>query len=321
MEVASPLCSYKNNLVVRNHFKQKNIIRLNVGGTVFTTSLSTLTTQETFFSGLLSGRFEMMTDETGAYFIDRDPRNFNLILNYLRGQEVFFDDLSIGQLRELASDCEFYQVQGFLKLLVERGFVEIEEEQKSIGTRELVFQSDRDSNGILYWLGVDKGKSEEWMNPAHRGYVQVSASSVMYGDPSSIVGRDFEEGASKYGLESWFQVYFRDIQVRPTCYTINLPKTISADPGIAKTWEFQGSNDGVSWSVISRLDANNNLLAGKFPLQRFWKVECRSFFTYFRVFHTAGDWTLHRTMFAIFEIYGEVKDVNPGKLVNAYKSM
>src|SRR5947209_16168674 len=72
----------------------KRIVKLNIGGTTFTTSLSTLTTQETFFSALLSGAFEVVEDEFGAYFIDRDPRNFHLILNYLRGQDIFLDDLT-----------------------------------------------------------------------------------------------------------------------------------------------------------------------------------------------------------------------------------
>src|SRR5690349_3199056 len=86
------------------HVNNKRIVKLNIGGTTFTTSLSTLTTQETFFSALLSGAFEVVEDEHGAYFIDRDPRNFHLILNYLRRQDIFFDDLTPTQIKELASD-------------------------------------------------------------------------------------------------------------------------------------------------------------------------------------------------------------------------
>jgi len=107
--------------------RKKRIVKLNIGGQIFTTSLTTLTSQETFFSALFSGNFELEKDEQGAYFIDRDPRNFHLILNYLRGQEIFFDDLSHTQINELASDCQFYQVQGLLMLLQEKGLIELQE--------------------------------------------------------------------------------------------------------------------------------------------------------------------------------------------------
>ena len=60
------------------------IIHLNVGGRRFSTSRQTLTqVQDTFFTGLLSGRIQTLKDEQGAIFIDRDPELFRLILNLL----------------------------------------------------------------------------------------------------------------------------------------------------------------------------------------------------------------------------------------------
>jgi len=283
--------------------KKKRIVKLNIGGTIFTTSLSTLTSQETFFSAMLSGSFDIVEDENGAYFIDRDPRNFHLILNYLRGQEIFFDDLSPMQIKELASDCQFYQVEGLLCLMQEKGLVEIADAKSLVD--EFVFKSDRDSNGILYWLGVNKGESEEWMNPSHNGMVQVIASSVMYGSPCSITGREYEDGSTKYGLESWFQIKFSDIVVRPNRYTLLYPNGCS-DPGVAPSWELQGSNDGTTWTVISsqhRTPETEHVHS--------WVVDCNEFYMYFRIFQSTCDWTLHRILFANMEIYGEVKQVAP----------
>eukprot|EP01119_Soliformovum_irregulare_P020417 TRINITY_DN6602_c0_g3_i1.p1 TRINITY_DN6602_c0_g3~~TRINITY_DN6602_c0_g3_i1.p1 ORF type:complete len:294 (-),score=39.98 TRINITY_DN6602_c0_g3_i1:102-929(-) len=63
------------------------IVRLNIGGKRFYTTRSTLLShnpEENFFSALLSGRFEVPKDEKGFYFIDRNGRYFEPILDYLR---------------------------------------------------------------------------------------------------------------------------------------------------------------------------------------------------------------------------------------------
>lgn len=61
------------------------IVRLNIGGVHLCTTAATLLSHgDNFFSGLLSGRFSALTDETGAYFIDRSGRAFEPLLDYLR---------------------------------------------------------------------------------------------------------------------------------------------------------------------------------------------------------------------------------------------
>lgn len=61
------------------------IIKLNIGGVLFCTTSSTLLGRgENFFTALLSGRFAASMDENGAYFIDRNGRTFEPLLDYLR---------------------------------------------------------------------------------------------------------------------------------------------------------------------------------------------------------------------------------------------
>jgi len=61
------------------------LVHINVGGTVFTTRRSTLESAEgTFFEGILSERFSVDRDKDGNIFIDRDPKHFKHILNWLR---------------------------------------------------------------------------------------------------------------------------------------------------------------------------------------------------------------------------------------------
>ena len=62
-----------------------NSITVNVGGRRFTTLQSTLTSQSSFFAGMLSGAWpEQACQINGELFVDANPDPFNHILNYLR---------------------------------------------------------------------------------------------------------------------------------------------------------------------------------------------------------------------------------------------
>lgn len=66
--------------------KQK--IVLDVGGTRFATSKSSLLRfPGTYFTGLLgSGKWK--PEDDGSYFIDRNPKGFDYVLDYLRSGEL-----------------------------------------------------------------------------------------------------------------------------------------------------------------------------------------------------------------------------------------
>eukprot|EP01006_Ploeotia_vitrea_P022734 TRINITY_DN55145_c0_g1_i1.p1 TRINITY_DN55145_c0_g1~~TRINITY_DN55145_c0_g1_i1.p1 ORF type:complete len:351 (+),score=9.29 TRINITY_DN55145_c0_g1_i1:29-1054(+) len=93
-------------------------ITLNVGGSRFVTTESTLLTEkENFFWAMLnSGAWT--PDDDGEYFIDRSPMMFPVILEVLRsGRELkleYFDEFS---RQILASDIDYYQIQSLLPLL------------------------------------------------------------------------------------------------------------------------------------------------------------------------------------------------------------
>lgn len=92
-----------------------DIVHLNVGGTRFSTSRHTLMwVPDSFFTALLSGRISSLRDETGAIFIDRDPKIFATILNYLRTRDI---DLSV-DIRAFRHEAEFYGITPLVKRLV-----------------------------------------------------------------------------------------------------------------------------------------------------------------------------------------------------------
>jgi len=61
------------------------LIKLDVGGFKFSTTLTTLTTEpHSMLAAMFSGRFPVEKNEEGCVFIDRDGRMFHHILNWLR---------------------------------------------------------------------------------------------------------------------------------------------------------------------------------------------------------------------------------------------
>jgi len=96
------------------HVHFSKLVKLNVGGHLFSTSLETLTKDlSSMLHAMFSGRFDTKPSEDGSYFIDRDGTHFRYILNYLRtGQLIVPQDRTV--CKELLAEAEFYQVEGII---------------------------------------------------------------------------------------------------------------------------------------------------------------------------------------------------------------
>lgn len=94
------------------------IVRLNVGGRIFETTETTLRFDgvDNFFTALLSDRTPSLKDSTGAYFIDRDPDYFTVILRFLRTRKL---DVSNGlQLTALYDEALFYSLDAVAEVIM-----------------------------------------------------------------------------------------------------------------------------------------------------------------------------------------------------------
>jgi hypothetical protein len=94
------------------------VITLNVGGYIYTTTKDTLTQpigqrrDPHMFSAMFGGKFDVIKDNKGNVFIDRDGKNFGYILNFMRNS----GDLSRTQLpwhdkhliQEIQLEAEFF---------------------------------------------------------------------------------------------------------------------------------------------------------------------------------------------------------------------
>ena len=93
----------------------EKVIYLNVGGSRYTTALSTLTKYPNSMLGtMFSGRHALVQQEDGSYFIDRDGEAFSHVLSYLRDCNIilalvptFARELTL----RLEYEARFYQLQ------------------------------------------------------------------------------------------------------------------------------------------------------------------------------------------------------------------
>ncbi|XP_032432235.1 BTB/POZ domain-containing protein KCTD7 [Xiphophorus hellerii] len=92
------------------------VISLNVGGTLFTTRLSTLRRyDDTMLAAMFSGRHYIPRDAEGRYFIDRDGAYFGDILNFLREGELPQRD----RVRSVHREAQYYAIGPLLDRLEE----------------------------------------------------------------------------------------------------------------------------------------------------------------------------------------------------------
>lgn len=100
-------------------------VKLNVGGSLFYTTLGTLTKRaDSMLRAMFSGRMEVLTDSEGWVLIDRSGKHFGRILNYLRDGTVPMPDEKV-DLKELLTESKFYCLQELTG--------EVEEELKKKG--------------------------------------------------------------------------------------------------------------------------------------------------------------------------------------------
>ena len=93
-------------------------IMLNVGGVKYQTSLSTLTCHSgSFFAKMFGGKFSVQPCSDGSYFIDRDGKNFEHILDFLRTKKIFIKNDEC-LIERLLSESEYYNLPSLRSLIL-----------------------------------------------------------------------------------------------------------------------------------------------------------------------------------------------------------
>ena len=95
-----------------------SIVTLNVGGTLYTTSLNTLTKDPNTMLGVMfSGRHPLQADSCGHFFIDASGEMFRYILDFLRHNKLTLPT-NFNSYNALLSEALFFQVISLSLLLI-----------------------------------------------------------------------------------------------------------------------------------------------------------------------------------------------------------
>jgi len=99
--------SGEQRLVIKGNTQK--YVKLNVGGSLFNTTIGTLTKHDSMLRAMFSGRMEVLTDSDGWVVIDRCGRHFGVILNFLRDGSVPLPK-SRYELQELLAETKYFLV-------------------------------------------------------------------------------------------------------------------------------------------------------------------------------------------------------------------
>jgi len=121
------------------------IVNLNIGGTIFSTTTSTLLNDDAsatnkshdghnYFHGLLNENTTNLLDQNGHYFIDRDPTFFRYILNQLRDGSVSLPN-ELKVLQEILREATFFAVQPLVSQ-IEATISQLEKDHNSSKSNE-----------------------------------------------------------------------------------------------------------------------------------------------------------------------------------------
>ncbi len=137
-------------------FTMDDIVTLNVGGHIYTTSLSTLTKdRESMLGAMFSGEMSAShKDKQGNYVIDRDGKLFRYVLNFLRSSKLLVPD-DFKELDMLGEEAEFYQIKDMVDA-VKR--LQLERDAVHVRTNIVIYSPDTRSSsygthGLWYFLG------------------------------------------------------------------------------------------------------------------------------------------------------------------------
>jgi len=153
-------------LLCKYEIVDSEIVNFNIGGTLFSTLKSTInkkivkpnTNGKEFYEphllqGFVAGLYEPKFDKNKAIFIDRDPKYFGYLLNYLRSlntNDVFIPPNKIDDMEGLLKEAQYFKINGINDLVHIFPGSLILDSQKSLNLIHLCEFSDKVKWRLVY---------------------------------------------------------------------------------------------------------------------------------------------------------------------------
>eukprot|EP01124_Arcella_intermedia_P032180 TRINITY_DN7458_c0_g1_i1.p1 TRINITY_DN7458_c0_g1~~TRINITY_DN7458_c0_g1_i1.p1 ORF type:complete len:637 (+),score=167.55 TRINITY_DN7458_c0_g1_i1:84-1994(+) len=171
---------------------------------------------------------------------------------------------------------------------------------------EFTPQSTQFFKGIIGWIATNCQKSE-WKNPHTTGRVKVHCSSLAKGSRFTLVDIQHAEVWTNDIASSWLSIDFGPHRrITPSYYSLRHGGNYKADA--LRTWDLQGSVDGIVWTTINR-HANDDSLNGAFAVSHFPVLGSTESFRFFRILQTGHNSSNHNfLLLSGFEFYGTLYD-------------
>ncbi|CAH1263701.1 KCTD21 [Branchiostoma lanceolatum] len=111
-------CDSCSNLTPVKMTSSNDIVTLDVGGHTYRTTVSTLTRYPDSMLGAMFGGDSVATfrDDQGRYFVDRNGKMFEHVLNFLRTDQLALPE-DFKELSLLEIEADFYQIQPLIEAL------------------------------------------------------------------------------------------------------------------------------------------------------------------------------------------------------------
>ncbi|PIC49245.1 hypothetical protein B9Z55_007912 [Caenorhabditis nigoni] len=97
----------------------EEVVKLDVGGIIFKTSKETLMKHDGTFRAMFEQEEKLKKDENSCVFIDRDPKHFRVILNFMRDGDVALPE-SPEDVKEIQKEAEFYKLEFLVEKCAEK---------------------------------------------------------------------------------------------------------------------------------------------------------------------------------------------------------
>jgi len=185
--------------------------------------------------------------------------------------------------------------------------------------KEFVHTSDFDSNGLLYWVGRDEGKSLTWRNPAaFPPKIIVSTSHPMFQNSmikENIVGRTNTVTYWGGGSPQYFIVDLVKYEMFITAYTLRHGYNVANS--YIQDFCLEGSKDSKTWELVHQqkdtpfrrpYDTVTFHVSNGKDYFRYWKVSQRGNYS---MGHGRSGGAPYLCL-AGFEVYGEVRFEDTG---------